>query len=388
MRARVQDRLAEDRASGMGAAAVPGRASAAGLASARSTESDDVTGPLTVTTASDADARAWTAYVDAHPEGTVYHCWPWRRVLAEAFAHVPHYLVARRGERLVGVLPLAQVKTLLFGHSLSSLPFCPYAGPLADDPQAAQALDQAAVALAEQLGVDHLEYRRLPGPNETARDWPTNDLYVVFRKDISPDHEANLNAIPRKQRAMVRKGIKNGLTADAGDLDTFFDLFADNVHRHGTPAHARRYFALLLEAFGEQADLLIVRDAQGNPLSGVLSLYYRGEALPMHAGDYASARDLAANDFKYWSLMRHAVERGCTVFNYGRSKLGTGPYDFKKNWGFEPTPLAYEYKLVRGQGVPQNNPLNPKYRLMIETWRRMPRWFVNAVGPRLVRGLG
>ncbi|WP_225879074.1 FemAB family XrtA/PEP-CTERM system-associated protein [Zeimonas arvi] len=370
MKARVQDRLTEDRASGMGAAAAADRVS------------------VTVTTASDADARAWTAYVDAHPEGTVYHCWPWRRVLAEAFAHVPHYLVARRGERVVGVLPLAQVKTLLFGHSLSSLPFCPYAGPLADDSQAAQALDQAAVALAEKLRVDHLEYRRLPAPDETARGWPSNDLYVVFRKAISPDHDANLNAIPRKQRAMVRKGIKNGLTADAGDLDTFFDLFADNVHRHGTPAHARRYFALLLEAFGEQADLLIVRDPQGNPLSGVLSLYYRGEALPMHAGDYASARDLAANDFKYWSLMRHAVERGCTVFNYGRSKLGTGPYDFKKNWGFEPTPLVYEYKLVRGQGVPQNNPLNPKYRLMIETWRRMPRWFVNAVGPHLVRGLG
>lgn len=388
MRAKVQDRLAEDRASGMGAAAL--------FAPAQTGD-----GPVTVGVASDADARAWTAYVDAHPEGTVYHCWPWRRVLAEAFAHVPHYLVARRGERIVGVLPLAQVKTLLFGHALSSLPFCPYAGPLADDPQAAQALDQAAVALAEQLGVDHLEYRRLPGANEivhregddtaalaSPRGWPTNDLYVVFRKAISPDHDANLNAIPRKQRAMVRKGIKNGLTADAGDLDTFFDLFSDNVHRHGTPAHARRYFALLLEAFGEQADLLIVRDPQGNPLSGVLSLYYRGEALPMHAGDYASARDLAANDFKYWSLMRHAVDRGCTVFNYGRSKLGTGPYDFKKNWGFEPTPLAYEYRLVRGQGVPQNNPLNPKYRLMIETWRRMPRWFVNAVGPHLVRGLG
>src|SRR5690606_14386784 len=97
------------------------------------------------------------------------------------------------------------------------------------------------------------------------------------------------------------------------------------------------------------------------------------------------ARDLAANDFKYWELMRRAAERGCRVFDYGRSKRGTGPFDFKKNWGFEATPLVYEYRLLRLEKVPQNNPLNPKYRLMIAVWRRMPRWFVCAIGPYLVR---
>lgn len=375
---------------------------------------------IVVTPAAEGDAECWSAYADAHPAATVFHDWAWRRVLAEAFGHVPHFLVARRDERVCGVLPLAQVKTLLFGHSLSSLPFCPYAGPLADDAAAHAALDDAAVRLAESLGVDHLEYRLLgesiepiepieasqgaPSPAEPSRasapragttatpdargNWPSNDLYVVFRKPVTADHEANLNAIPRKQRAMVRKGIKNELVAEAGDLDTFFELFADNVHRHGTPAHSRRYFSLLLEAFGERAGLLVVRDPAGRPISGVLSLYHRNEVLPMHAGDTVDARGLAANDFKYWALMRDAVERGCTVFNYGRSKIGTGPYDFKRNWGFEPTPLDYRYRLVRGKSVPQNNPLNPKYRLMIETWRRMPRWFVNALGPRLVRGLG
>jgi FemAB-related protein (PEP-CTERM system-associated) len=349
---------------------------------------------IVVTSASDADAGPWRAYVDAHPAATVYHDWAWRRVLAEAFGHIAHFLVARRENRVVGVLPLAQVKTLLFGHSLASLPFCPYAGPLADDTAAHAALDDAAVALAESLGVDHLEYRMFNGHAAdeslpaSRSQWPASDLYVVFRKEISADHDANLNAIPRKQRAMVRKGIKNGLTAEAGELDTFFELFADNVHRHGTPAHSRRYFALLLEAFGDRAGLLVVRDTAGRPLSGVLSFYHRNEVLPMHAGDTIDARGLAANDFKYWALMREAAERGCTMFNYGRSKLGTGPYDFKKNWGFEPAPLDYRYRLVRGKAIPQNNPLNPKYRLMIETWRRMPRWFVNALGPRLVRGLG
>ena len=345
----------------------------------------DIVSPVTVTVATDADAQRWQAWADAHPQASIYHAWAWRSVLQQAFGHRPHYLVANRAGRIVGVLPLAQVKTLLFGHSLVSLPFCPYAGPLGEDRAALDALDHHAEALARELGVDHLEYRSL-GPSH--RGWPSQDLYVVFRKALSADHEANMNAIPRKQRAMVRKGIKAGLTSETGDVDTFFRLFADNVHRHGTPAHSRRFFELTLEAFGEQADILVVRDAQGVPVSGVLNLYHRDEVLPMHAGDDPRARELAANDFKYWELMRRSVERGYRVFNYGRSKRGTGPFDFKKNWGFEPAPLTYEYRLLGRTTVPQNNPLNPKYRLMIATWRRLPRWLVNIVGPYLVRGLG
>jgi len=120
----------------------------------------------------------------------------------------------------------------------------------------------------------------------------------------------------------------------------------------------------------------------------VLSFYFRDEVLPYYAGDAEAARDLAANDFKYWELMRRAVARGCTLFDYGRSKLDTGSYSFKKNWGFEPEPLAYEYALLTRSDVPQNNPLNPKYRMFIAMWKRLPRPVANALGPHIVRNLG
>ena len=343
-------------------------------------------GRVTVRSAADSDAAAWTAYVDAAPDATIYHAWAWRGILAAAFGHRPHYLVAQRGGRIVGVLPLARVRTMLFGDALVSLPFCPYAGPVADDADATRALDAAAVDLGRALGVQHLEYRGLRAGD---RDWPRQDgLYVLFRKPVSADHEANLNAIPRKQRAMVRKGIKFGLTCGPGTVDEFFELHADNVHRHGTPPHAKRFFQTQLDALGPAADILVVRDTTGRAVSGVLSLWHRDEVLPMHAGDLRAARDLAANDFKYWALMRRAVDRGARVFNYGRSKVGTGPYDFKRNWGFEPQPLVYEYRLFKGDAIPQHNPLNPKYQLMIRTWRRLPRFVVDRVGPVLVRGLG
>jgi FemAB-related protein (PEP-CTERM system-associated) len=206
---------------------------------------------------------------------------------------------------------------------------------------------------------------------------------------LLPEEEANMLAIPRKQRAMVRKGIKNGLVGqlDAG-VDRFFALYADNVHRHGTPALPRRYFSKLREVFGEDCEVLTICTADGRPVSSVLSFYFRDEVLPYYAGDDVAARDLAANDFKYWELMRRAVARGIRVFDYGRSKKDTGPYSFKKNWGFEPTQLHYEYRLYQRDQVPQNNPTNAKYKLLIETWRRMPLGLANWLGPFIVRSLG
>jgi FemAB-related protein (PEP-CTERM system-associated) len=198
-----------------------------------------------------------------------------------------------------------------------------------------------------------------------------------------------MNAIPRKQRAMVRKGIKNGLVAAIDPTPArFVALYADNMHRHGTPAFGPAYFQALSDVFGQQCEFLVVSDPAGTPVSGVLSFYFRDEVLPYYAGDRPAARDLAANDFKYWELMRRACERGLKVFDYGRSKQGTGSYDFKKNWGFVPTPLAYEYALLTRDAIPQNNPLNPKYRALIATWRRLPRPVVDVLGPMLVRSLG
>ena len=133
---------------------------------------------------------------------------------------------------------------------------------------------------------------------------------------------------------------------------------------------------------------MTVLDPQGQPVSGVLSFYFRDEVLPYYAGDLASARDLAANDFKYWELMRRACERGCKVFDYGRSKRDSGSFDFKKNWGFVPEPLHYEYRLLKRDALPQNNPANPKYRALIAVWQRLPRPFANAIGPAIVRNLG
>ena len=333
-----------------------------------------------------AAAERWDAFVMACPGATFFHRAGWQRILRNVFRHDTHFLYAEIGGRIEGVLPLAHVKSLLFGNSLVSLPFAVYGGVAATGPEAADALERAAQALAQRLGVSHLELRNV-APRHA--DWPHQDLYVTFRKPISADPAANLAAVPRKQRAMVRKGIANGLgSAIDSSVDRFFALYADNMHRHGTPALPRRYFEALQREFGSDCDIQTVSSADGVPLSSVLSFYFRDEVLPYYAGDAEAARALAANDFKYWELMRRAAVRGVRVFDYGRSKRDTGSFAFKKNWGFEAQPLHYEYCLYKRDGVPQNNPSNPKYRLLIETWRRMPIGVANWLGPMVVRNLG
>jgi FemAB-related protein (PEP-CTERM system-associated) len=334
----------------------------------------------------EGEGARWDAFVAACSEATFFHRVAWRSVIGRVWRHRTWYLMAERRGEICGILPLAEINSRLFGHCLASLPFAVYGGVAAADQEGRLALEQAADRLARRLGVSYLEYRNVTPCHP---DWPTQDLYVTFRKEILPRVEDNLLAIPRKQRAMVRKGIKAGLTsAIDGQVERFFQLYSDNVHRHGTPALPKRYFECLKAEFGDDCEVLIVSDAQGRPVSGVLSFYFRDEVLPYYAGDVPQARELAANDFKYWELMRRACERGCRVFDYGRSKRGTGSFDFKKNWGFTPQPLSYEYRLYRRDTVPQNNPSNPKYRLFIETWRRLPRWLANRLGPVIVRNLG
>ena len=322
----------------------------------------------------------------AAPKATFFHRAGWQHVLRSVFRHGTHYLKAERNGRIVGVLPLAHVKSMLFGNALTSLPFAVYGGVVADDDEAAAALEAQAQRLARQLGVQHLEMRNVE-PRHA--DWPKQDLYVTFRKAILPDEEANMLTIPRKQRAMVRKGIKNELKSEIDPgVNRFFALYADNMHRHGTPAMPKRYFEALQREFGPDCEVLTVTGPEGRLLSSVMSFYFRDEVLPYYAGDDEAARDLAANDFKYWELMRRSCAKGLKTFDYGRSKQGTGSFSFKKNWGFEPQPLHYEYQLYKRDAVPQNNPANAKYRLLIETWRRLPIGMANWLGPFVVRSLG
>jgi FemAB-related protein (PEP-CTERM system-associated) len=318
-------------------------------------------------------------------DSTFFHRHAWRDLLCAQLGFGDEYLCALRADRLVGLLPLVSVRSRLFGSSLTSLPFCSYAGPLAEDADAESALIDAAVQRGISLQVQRVELRGL----RAFRPFdPRQELYSTFRAPIPAELES-MKGIPQKRRNVVRRAVSLGLRATVGrDADRFYELYAENARDHGTPALGRRFFRALVEAFPADCDILFVTDAAGKDLSAILNFYHRGEVLAYFAGEVAAARETNANDFKYWSLMRHAASRGCTRFDFGRSKVGTGSFQFKRLWGFEPQQLHYEFPYLPSGEVPQNNPNNPKYRAAIEVWRRLPRAVVDRLGPLLVAGLG
>ncbi|GAB4139635.1 MAG: FemAB family PEP-CTERM system-associated protein [Sphingomonadales bacterium] len=333
-----------------------------------------------------AACRAWDAFVAGHSEGTVFHGTAWARSIVDAMGHAAYLFFIERGGAIVAALPIIHVKSRLFGNRLVSNAFAVYGGPLADRLDDHAALDEAAWALARKLGATSLEYR---GKTCQRPEWPLDDqTYATFERAIDPDPEVNMKAIPRKQRAMVRKAMGFGLeTVVDRDADRHFAVYAESVRNLGTPVFTKKLFHALLRHFGDDADVLTVTK-DGVPVASVLSLYWRGAVLPYYGGGGANARALAGNDYMYWALMDHARARGCDRFDFGRSKVGTGAFHFKKNWGFAPQPLYYCYRLAPDQAMPNLNPTSGKYARAVALWQKLPLPVANVLGPLLSRGLG
>jgi FemAB-related protein (PEP-CTERM system-associated) len=335
-----------------------------------------------------ASEAAWDRFVQAMPGATFFHRAGWAKVIETAFGHATHFTFTERDGAITGVLPLGRVKTMLFGDTLISSPFCVYGGPVASDAESRAALIGHAERLLARTGAGALEFRdSIPAAEEDGwTDGP--NLYVTFRKTIEADHERNMKAIPRKQRAMVRKGIQNGLTSVANrDSDGLHRIYAESVRNLGTPVFSRRFFRILMAVFGDAVDVVTILD-QDTPIASVMNFYFRDQVLPYYGGGTALARSRAGNDFLYWETMRRAADRGCQLFDFGRSKIGTGAFSFKHNWGFEAENLHYRFRLKPGRTIPDHNPLNPKYRMFIAAWKHLPIPVANLLGPHIVRGLG
>jgi FemAB-related protein (PEP-CTERM system-associated) len=340
---------------------------------------------LVVRLAGESDLGRWDAFVERCPEATFFHRAGWKEVLESVFRHRTYYFVAERDGTIVGVLPLAEVRSWLFGHSLVSLPFCVYGGVAATDPDAVPALHDAARSLGERLGVSHLELRNVLSREPS---WPRQDLYVTYRRELLPEVEANMLAIPRKQRAMVRKGIKEELRAEIDDdAGRLYEMYSESLRNLGTPVFGKRYLEILKQTFGEACDIVTILKGD-QAVASVLNFYFRDEVLPYYGGGTQEARAVAGNDFMYWQVMERARERGFLIFDFGRSKRGSGAFDFKTYWGFEPAPLFYEYFLVKRKDMPNLNPTNPRFGVAIGLWRKLPLRLAQLVGPPVARFLG
>ena len=327
------------------------------------------------------------AYVAGHADGTPFHLPAWTIAVAKGCRQTARYLIAERADlSIAGVLPLTLVRSPLFGTALVSAGFGVDGGVLADDAATARALADTAWTWGVQQGATSFELRGGQTPSDA---FHTNtETYLGFVRDLADDDDAQLIAIPRKQRAEVRKSFDKGLTiAVDDDRAAHYAVYAESVRNLGTPVFPNSLFAAVLDAFGDRADILTVRH-EGRAVASVLSLYWRGTVYPYWGGGTDAARGLRANDAMYYALMNHARGRGCARFDFGRSKAGTGAAAFKRNWGFLGAPLAYHVRTADGAAPRSVNPLDPKYARKIAMWKRLPLPVANLIGPFLARGLG
>jgi FemAB-related protein (PEP-CTERM system-associated) len=330
------------------------------------------------------------AWVRAHSEGTPFHLTRWMQGVSRGTGQEALYLIAEtRSGDIQGLLPLHLIHSPLFGRALVSSGFAVGGGILADSPAVANKLADAAWNIAERHSAPTMELR---GGMLPKKGWIIkSDAHANFTRALMTDDEAELLAIPRKQRAEVRKGLEKGLTIETGnaprDLDYHYAVYAESVRNLGTPVFPKALMAEVAAAFGDDVDVLTVLH-EGQPVASVMSLYYNGVVMPYWGGGVWQARALRANDVMYYALMNHARARGCVAFDFGRSKANSGAYAFKKNWGFEPEPLSYAVRTADGAEPRDVNPNSPKYKAQIAVWQRLPLGIANRIGPWIAKGLG
>jgi FemAB-related protein (PEP-CTERM system-associated) len=325
----------------------------------------------------------WDDFVKSSPSGTVFHLTSWRKTVERALGRQCFSLVARRGNRITGVFPISRAVSRLFGDSMVSMPLAVYGGICAEDRDSHDALLQAAGGLARRLGVQYIEIRNREESFPTSL--PGRDLYVRFTQDLTPGPEKLLQQMPRDTRYAIRKSMKAGLewTEDL-ELAEFYDIYAESVHRLGTPVFSKSLFECLQAEFSGQWRLFGVRKGK-RAIAGVFCLYFKDQVLPYYAGALAEFYKDSPNNFMYWSLIAQSCAEGLRTFDFGRSKRGTGAFQFKSAWNMQVEQLPYRYLLNHAKEVPQMSPLDKKFRLPVEVWKRLPFGLTKVIGPPLVR---
>jgi FemAB-related protein (PEP-CTERM system-associated) len=272
---------------------------------------------------------------------------------------------------------------MLFGRTLTSLPFLNHGGVLAASDDVARALVEEAARLAASRRCRHVELRHI---GRRFEHLPCRQHKVTMRLALAGGLWERLD---RKARNQVRKAQKSDLTVERGGaelLPAFYAVFARNMRDLGTPVYSKKFFAEVLEACGDRARIIVVR-LKGAPIAAGFTYRTAGMVEIPWASSIRDFNALCPNHLLYWHALETAIADGVAVFDFGRSTPDEGTFKFKEQWGAEPVALHWEYWLPPGNEVPDQSPKNPKFRMAVEMWKRLPLWAANTIGPAVVRGI-
>ncbi len=341
---------------------------------------------VTITELPDRDRKLWDEYVTASKTGSVYHLIAWKDVIEESFGHRTHYLMATAGTEVVGVLPLVFMHSTLFGRFLVSMPFFNYGGICADHPAAARLLLNEAMQIASRERATHIELRHSA---QSGLDLASKTAKAAMLLDLPGNADALWQTFRSKLRSQIRRAEREAMEVRIGGLDCldgFYDVFATNMRALGTPVYGKRFFRTILNAFPTKSRIVNVRYGGRVIASGFLIAHGTRVEIPW-ASSIRAYNALAPNMLLYWHALKFACEGGYAQFDFGRSTIGSSTYTFKQQWGAQPLQLYWEYWLQPGFALPELSPRNPKYRLFIAAWKRLPLGLTRLLGPHIVRNI-
>lgn len=323
--------------------------------------------------------------MQAHPHGSPFHLIAWKKTIEDVFGYSPRYLIAVEGSCVRGVLPLFLVKNFIMGKVMISSPFAVYGGILADTPEVKQAIGEQVRKLGQGLGVQHIELRN--AYPEQVLETPNVSRYVTFTREVTPDEDAILGEpTSKKRRNTVRKALKTNFSIriQHTDYQAFENLHSRTLRRLGTPSFPPRLFRALLSNFEGMIDIREVV-LENTVVAASMNFLFRDQMHTYYAASDPRYLALVPNDFMYYEHLRWAGKNGYRIFDFGRSKLGSGTVEYKRYWGTTMRELPYEVLLVNRKEVPNYSPQNPKFQLAIKVWQRLPLLVTRALGPHLVK---
>jgi FemAB-related protein (PEP-CTERM system-associated) len=325
----------------------------------------------------------WDRFVRQSPSGTLFHLCAWQTVVERTLGHQSFRFVARDEHGITGIFPISRVRNRLFGDSLVSLPLAVYGGICADDQSSYFRLLKAGSDLAKSLNVKYLEMRNRTEPFPSSL--PGRDLYVTFVQDLSPGPEALFKRLSSNTRHKLRKRLAAQLNwIEDVSLSEFYEVYARNVHRHGTPVFPRSLFVEFQNAFPKQWKLFGVRKGP-HLIAGVFCFYFNDQVLPYYAGSLDEYYKDFPNNFMYWNLISQSCREGYRCFDFGRSKRGTGSFAFKTGWSMQMIDLPYRYYLVRSTQVPHLSAADSVFSMPVALWKKLPFSLTKVLGPRVVK---
>ena len=329
----------------------------------------------------------WNAFVEAAPHASFYHRAEWRGINERCFGHRTCYLAALQGGRIVGVFPLVRLSSLMFGTIACSLPFVNYGGPVAEDESIDRALLEAASEVAREWRVDYLEIR---SRRDLGSEYPGSDHKVSMTVDLERDPEAVMARYKRDHRYDIRRAAKNGFTVRFGGaelLDDCYEILSESWRDLGTPIFRKDYLRAIVDTFPQSTRLCVAYAEDGTPAAAAFDGAHRDTLEGMWLGTRTEFRKQSVGYVLYWELIKHGCEAGYVRFHLGRSTVESGGEQFKKKWNAHATQLHWHYILKAGRDIPQLNVANPKYRLAMAIWRKLPVMVTQQIGPIIARSI-